>query len=43
MIPDKFTNAYGKTVLFHQIKPKISMPDDQTILARIILFQNEEI
>jgi hypothetical protein len=43
MIPVEFTNTNGETVLFHQTKPKISMPDDQTILARIILFQNEEI
>lgn len=42
MIPVEFTNRNGETVLFHQIKPKVSMPDDQTILARIILFQNEE-
>lgn len=43
MIPVEFTNTNGETVLFHQTKPKISMPDDQTILARIILFQNDAI
>ncbi len=43
MIPVEFTNTNGETVLFHQTKPKVPMPDDQTILARIILFQNEEI
>ncbi|MDR4503172.1 MAG: hypothetical protein MRK01_00070 [Candidatus Scalindua sp.] len=43
MIPLKFTNGSGETVIFKQIKPKVSMPDDETILARIILFQNEEI
>ncbi len=43
MIPVEFTNINGEPVLFHKTKPKISMPDDQTILARIILFQNEEI
>ena len=43
MIPVKFTDALGKTILFHQIKPNVSLPDDETILARIILFQNEEI
>ncbi len=43
MIPVEFTNINGETVLSHQIKPKVSMPDDQTVLARIILFQNEEI
>ncbi len=43
MIPVEFTNDNGETVLFHQTKPKVSMPDNETILARIILFQNEEI
>jgi hypothetical protein len=42
MIPVEFTNANGETVRFHQIKPKVSLPDNETILARIILFQNEE-
>jgi hypothetical protein len=43
MIPVEFINSNGETVLFHQTKSKVSMPDNQTILARIILFQNEEI
>lgn len=43
MIPVKFTKSNGETVLFHQTKQKVSMPDNETILARIILFQNEEI
>jgi len=42
MIPVEFTNSNGETVLFHQTKQKVSMPDNETILARIILFQNEE-
>ena len=37
MIPVEFTNDNGETVLFHQTKPKVSMPDNETILARIIL------
>ncbi len=43
MIPVEFTNDNGEKALFHQTKQKVSMPDDETILARIILFQNEEI
>ena len=43
MIPVEFTNDNGEIVLIHQTKPKISMPDNETIFARIILFQNEEI
>ncbi len=43
MIPVEFTNDNGEIVLFQQTKPKVLMPDNETILARIILFQNEEI
>lgn len=43
MIQVEFTNSKGETVLFHQTKSKVSIPDDETILALIILLQNEEI
>jgi hypothetical protein len=39
----KYNNDNGETIFFYQTKPNVSMPDDETILARIILFKNEEI
>jgi hypothetical protein len=43
MTPVGFTNDSGETMLFHQTESRVSMPDNETILARIILFQNEQI
>ena len=41
IIPVNFTDKHGNNYSFHKLKHKLSLPDDETILKRIIQFRND--